>query len=531
VFLAIESFIVDDDALGASHGDGDGIIEYDETIELGVLLHNMGHLDGHGITADLSALSPYVGMLDGTVDYGEIPSGATSAGGGPFVFHVTHDVPNGQPLAWALAVNAAPHSLPFELVARAPAYVVEILELDDSSGGNGDGIADPGETVELTLLVANVGGCDSPPVTGELQSGTPYLTVAPGPHELGVVGVGQQVVEGGFSVTVDPACPPVQTPYLRLVFAGPAFYAAAAPFLFSVGQVFADDMETGGESWTHYAGPGNWIDEWHLETFRNHTYTGQTSWKCGGAGGASYGGGNYALLESAPIDLPEGACLRFWHWMRAEVSQVYPGYCFDGGLLQISNDSGATWVALEPEGGYPFRIRASSGMGPFPGETPVWSGDQGWNEVSVDLSAHAGDILLRWAFGSSASIGREGWYIDDVRIVMPPMSGLPGKEARVIRPVLFPVAPNPFAASGARAGSAAAAVRFVLPGDTWGSLAVFDACGRRVCSLIDGRLAAGEHHLAWDGRDAAGRPVAAGAYYCRLSAGRWAMTQRITLVR
>ncbi len=528
----IDSFAIDDDLLGASHGDGDGVVEYDETIELSVVLRNMGHLDGHGITAVLTPVSPYLGVVEGEGDYGDIPSGATSAGGAPFVFHVTHDVPDGQLLAWELAVNAAPYTLSQELTARAPTLTSDILVLDDSTGGNGNGLAEPGETVELTLLIGNVGGCPSPDVTAELQSGTPHMIVAPGLHELGVVAVGQQLVASGFAVTVDPACPPVETLSLRLVFHGPGLYVAAVPFLFSVGRIFADDLEAGGASWTHGHGPGNWIDEWHLETYRNHTYGGQTSWKCGGPANTVYGAYNYALLQTSTIDLPAGARLEFWHWMRAEVSQIYAGYCFDGGLLEISADGGATWAALEPEGGYPYRIRASSGMGPFPGETPVWSGEHGWTEEGVDLSACEGPAMLRWAFGSNVSIGREGWYIDDVRIVVPPTAAVPGAVARVIRPALFPAAPNPFVASGGPAGAGGVLLRFALPAATEGSVAVFDAGGRLLRILMErGPLAAGEHRLRWDGCDPSGRPAAAGSYYCRLSAAGVREVQRITIVR
>ncbi len=521
----IEGITVDDDALGASAGDADGIAECDETIELGVALHNLGHLNGVGITGELSVRSAYVGLVSGQASYGTIPAGGAGSPAAPFVFHVTHDVPDGERLAFDLMVNAAPSVLPLELEARAPRYTAGIVEIDDQAGGNGNGIPEPGEVLALTLLLENDGGCDSPEVTARLQSGSQHLMADPGLHTLGIVAAGQSVAEGGFGVSVDPACPLGYANELRLVLTGPGSYVAAVPFNLNVGDVFADDMETGAGDWTHYPGGATWRDDWHLETFRNHTYAGQTSWKCGGPGNSIYGEHNYALLQTAPIDLFPGARLEFWHWMKAEMSAVYPGYCFDGGLLEISTDAGATWETLEPEGGYPYRIRASSGMGPFPGETPVWSGEHGWTEVWVDLGGYQGEVLLRWAFGSNGSIGREGWYIDDVRIVVPAMSEAPAPRARVLHPVLFPVAPNPCPASGL------ASVRFVLPREMRASVAVFDASGRLVRSLAAETLGAGEHRLMWDGRDRSGRPAAAGSYACRLAADGEQRTQRVLLVR
>ena len=44
------------------------------------------------------------------------------------------------------------------------------------------------------------------------------------------------------------------------------------------------------------------------------------------------------------------------------------------------------------------------------------------------------------------------------------------------------------------------------------SLTVYDVLGRRVQQVWDGPLGAGSHRFVWDGRDAAGKDVAAGVY-------------------
>ena len=49
-------------------------------------------------------------------------------------------------------------------------------------------------------------------------------------------------------------------------------------------------------------------------------------------------------------------------------------------------------------------------------------------------------------------------------------------------------------------------------------LEIFDASGRRVRSLVRGMLAAGQHRMSWDGKDAAGRSVPSGRYLLRLQA-------------
>ena len=47
------------------------------------------------------------------------------------------------------------------------------------------------------------------------------------------------------------------------------------------------------------------------------------------------------------------------------------------------------------------------------------------------------------------------------------------------------------------------------------SLTVYDVLGRRVRRVWDGSLEAGTHRFVWDGRDAAGKAVAAGVYVYR----------------
>ncbi|MBM3317384.1 MAG: hypothetical protein FJY75_05985 [Candidatus Eisenbacteria bacterium] len=57
-----------------------------------------------------------------------------------------------------------------------------------------------------------------------------------------------------------------------------------------------------------------------------------------------------------------------------------------------------------------------------------------------------------------------------------------------------------------------------LPGSGHAALAIWDVNGRPVRRLREGLLSAGEHRIAWDGRDDERRPVPQGVYFARL---RW----------
>ncbi|MBM3316334.1 MAG: carboxypeptidase regulatory-like domain-containing protein [Candidatus Eisenbacteria bacterium] len=75
-----------------------------------------------------------------------------------------------------------------------------------------------------------------------------------------------------------------------------------------------------------------------------------------------------------------------------------------------------------------------------------------------------------------------------------------------------------------------AVFRLDLPAPGGVSASVHDVSGRRVRELLAGPLAAGGHALAWDGRDAKGRPVAPGVYFLRATAGEAALTRQFVIL-
>lgn len=89
--------------------------------------------------------------------------------------------------------------------------------------------------------------------------------------------------------------------------------------------------------------------------------------------------------------------------------------------------------------------------------------------------------------------------------------------------VVLTASPNPF--------NPRTTLRFDLPQSGTARLAVYDLAGRLVRTLVDGSLPQGANEIAWDGRDAAGRPVGTDAYVARLEAGGVVATTRLALLR
>ena len=63
------------------------------------------------------------------------------------------------------------------------------------------------------------------------------------------------------------------------------------------------------------------------------------------------------------------------------------------------------------------------------------------------------------------------------------------------------------------------------------SVSIYDVQGKRIRTLARKMMAAGEHHLKWDGRTGGGRPLASGVYLARVEIGGLSHTTRMVLAR
>ena len=516
-FLAIEALSVDDDDIGESQGNGNGLAEYSETIELTLTLENLGALDAENVVGLLSTHDGHITITADTGAFGTISGGgglATNAA--PFVFAIASTVPDQHQVDFQLVVNAPPDTLDFSLVIGAPLVELVAFEVSDDVGGNGNGIPEPGEDVTLEITVANSGSAAVADVSGSLFGG-PYMECDPSPAAFGALDPGAVATGGPFAISIYPECPNPFSALLWLTAQGSGDYTHTDIFSFNIGDLFAEDMEDGGLTWSHYPASAEYGDEWHIETYRNHTYGGTMSWKCGGPGADNYADNLYSLLESSPFTLPAGAMITFWHWIDAETSGSYPGYCYDGGRVEISLDGGA-FEPITPAGGYPYLARPG---GPLPEGTPLFSGTHDWDEVSFDLSGYAGSARIRFAFVSDGGVTHEGWYIDDVGLLLTFSDVSPSPQVGMLQ--LHPARPNPVHAS--------TTLRLDLPRAAQAELHIYDPAGRRLRTLVNAMLPPGSHPIVWDGRDTAGNRAAGGVYWARGVVASEPVRRRIVLVR
>jgi subtilisin family serine protease len=176
------------------------------------------------------------------------------------------------------------------------------------------------------------------------------------------------------------------------------------------------DFESGAGDWTH----SGTNDLWQLST--NRSVSGTTSWYCGTPSSGIYASSMHASLDTPPLYLASGARLSFNHWIQCELDSQYwrPTWrinsCWDGGIVEISTNNGATFSTLTPEGGYPNLISGYYAS-PWPEKTPCFAGTGSWSRAVFDLSSYTDCVaIIRFEFGTDENTEEEGWYIDDVTV-------------------------------------------------------------------------------------------------------------------
>ena len=156
--LVYDGHSIDDDGNGASSGDGDGLAECGETIELTVELHNQGASAATGVHASLSSASPYVNCSGQTSAYPDIAAGGTALSNQPFVCELQPGTPNGHSLTFDLelaAANGGPWYDAFEVVAACggatgSVHIPVVASSDDAEERSTDGdVALKGDDLEL----------------------------------------------------------------------------------------------------------------------------------------------------------------------------------------------------------------------------------------------------------------------------------------------------------------------------------------------------------------------------------------------
>ena len=410
--------IYDSSVVVDANGNNNGLADFGEGILLGVSLLNVGPDTSVNTTATLSTSDTYATITDASEYYGTIPgNNGTAYRAGGFAVNIASDVPDNHTIVFHLDVQAAGGNSwesDFSLVTHAPSPEFMSLSINDALG-DGDGILDPGETANFTVILGNgaSGGADS--IVAFLSSGDPYISISDNHGYIGQLPAGGSASNAGdpFTVNVGFSCPAGRGVSFDLDILGERGFSSTASFDIIVGArsaIYSDDF-SGNQGWTGLGGAGEWTIGPANGGTGSDTYGGPdpasdhsptSDDQVLGNDLTSGTGGDYAAsltstywVTSPTIDCSQqvGVRMSFYRWLGVE------GNTYDHAYLQAFN--GTSWVAL-------FLNSATT------------IDESSWSLQEYDLAAVAdSNANFKVRFGIGATDGAWqfcGWNIDDIVI-------------------------------------------------------------------------------------------------------------------
>ena len=205
-YVVLDGSLIDD-AVG---GNGDGDADIGEAIALAVCGNNVGSVTAYGVTATLTTTDPEVTITDATETLGDIAAGAIVWSPDDFDFTVAPACADGHLVPFTVTfTDSGSNSWDYALsvLVNAPKVICDTATVSEF-GGNGNGMPDPGETVQFGLVLRNDGHHLAEDVSVQLHTSDPYCDITAGSSAFADLlpgASGPNVTT--LSAVIDPTCP------------------------------------------------------------------------------------------------------------------------------------------------------------------------------------------------------------------------------------------------------------------------------------------------------------------------------------
>lgn len=379
------------------------------------------------------------------------------------------------------------------------------------TGGNANGVLDPGETATLRITLRNYGRGPATGITATLSSVDPAIMVVDDTAnfpDINAWATGTSIAPD-FTVQVSAMASGEHVLTLQITSAGTPVQTSAFPiFIGPTETVYQEGFETTDGGWVHSGA----LDDWRratpgtkygkpdpvraavgLKAFGNDL-TETTSWN------TLYENNTNNAIESPAINCSgkSGVHLSFRRWLACEEA------LYDHATLKVNG----TVIWTNQTNGHTF--------------------DTMWEPMLYDISAIADNnpaVRIRFELTSDAGLRLGGWSIDDVRVFVPgtPSADAGDLAANLPRALEILTLPNP-ADNGT-------SLRLSLPRAGRPAVWIADATGRRVRTITTDEMPAGIHDVLWNGTDDAGRRAARGVYFAKATLGGREVVTRFVLLR
>jgi len=234
-------------------GNGNGQLEFYETIELGLTVQNNGASAADNINGTITTANPLVTVSRDSVWIGAIAAGSTATVDRAFEFSMNPEIEDLEPVTFLLTTTNGIDNWEssFSVIAHAPDIVFSELFIDDSVGGNGDSLLAPGESADLIITLGNAGSYLGENIEAVLTCENTAVNINSGIISCGNIPAGAER-RMAFNVTVEPDFyPPGSFPDFTISVSGDHGYTDETGFSTTIGN--ATSMPTGPDNYGYMA--------------------------------------------------------------------------------------------------------------------------------------------------------------------------------------------------------------------------------------------------------------------------------------
>jgi subtilisin family serine protease len=266
--------------LDDSSGNNDGKINPGETISINLNLNNPTEYSLDNPVAIIRTSSEYITITDSIIQLGNFPAESIIEFPAAFSFQVSDTIPGTYRVRFSLEIilndeqdQQAWKNVLIEEV-YAPGLSIASIVIDDSEGGNSNGMLDPGETVLMKVRIENSGLITSEPLELSLTDYLPFIQVEQ--NLITIPGVeADSAAWVNFVVTAHEVVNPGLISGFNLEVSSGA-YRLSRQFNKKIGQILEifDSGNFEAFNWSH---SGN--ASWHLVS--NQVYAGSFSARSG----------------------------------------------------------------------------------------------------------------------------------------------------------------------------------------------------------------------------------------------------------
>lgn len=560
--------------MSISDDSGDTLPNPGESIDLTISLENFGQNDVTGVTATLTSLDEDVTITGDTGAFGAIGSGDMGVSDQPFSIVMPDDWHQDDAARFELQISddeGHTWTSQFELMIHAPVMNLASTHYENT----GDNYVDPGETIQMYVVVENRGDQNADNVTMTLENLDSFAFINQGSAALGDIEVNGTSLNATemFELTIHDQTPVGRQIPLRLNFTYNDGHTQSLDTILPVGHVtsaavvgpdlygyYAYDNDDPEEYKTSYdwieidpsqGGSGTVIpmadDSKSLQDLPfTFTYYGRSYDQliiCSN-GWFSFGTNALPLFRNWQIPNPigpEAQVMVFWDDLDATPSNAHVCTWYD----EANSRYIIEWNNLPARWNMSYHMTFQAILyDPAVYETVTGDGeilmqfktiqnydwDNNYGTSGIESPDQNDGIQYHYASmahpaGRNLTTGTAVLYTTNPPF--PETLDVDDSQTAAVPFGLDQNYPNPFVNH--------TRISYQLPQPGAVTLQIFNSAGQLIRTMNQSRVEAGQHELYWDGRNETGNPVGSGVYFYRLQSNdadkTVSETRRMVLMR